>query len=312
MKKTFSLCLIAAVLVPAAAFAKPVELDRVVAVVNKEAITWAELYRAMEFEFSQKGELTHAKMAELFEQNEAEFLDKMIDSKVQLQEGARVGLTVEANEIDEAINNIKKKYGMDDKTFREALKNEHFEYEDYRKRLSDQILMSKVVTKEVRDRIIVGDSEVADYIAKNHIEAGREDGYNLSEIFFRLPATDDQKKAVEQKAAQALKEIRSGTDFSEVATRYSEGPSDLGFIPKSMLSREFLSAVEKLKTGEVSEPFWSEQGLQIIKLQKKVSAKDEASIKDTARRELLEEHFQKDYSAWLKNLKENSYIEIRL
>jgi peptidyl-prolyl cis-trans isomerase SurA len=79
-----------------------------------------------------------------------------------------------------------------------------------------------------------------------------------------------------------------------------------------MLSSAFLSAVEPLKPGEVSEPFWSEQGLHVIKLLEKVSSKDEAAIRDRARKELLDERFQKEYKSWLKTVKENSYIEIRL
>ena len=100
-------------------------LDRVVAVVNKEVITWSELYKTMEYESSdQAKQMSDAERAKIFKENEAEFLDRLIDMRLQIQEANNLGLTVSKEEVAEAVENIKKKYSLNDKSFEESLRKE--------------------------------------------------------------------------------------------------------------------------------------------------------------------------------------------
>src|SRR5512135_207016 len=85
-------------------------LDRVVAVVNKEVITWSDLYKMMESEATDKMKaLDEEQRRKVFRENEAVFLDKLIDIKLQILEAHKVGLSVSAEDVKEAVENIKKK-----------------------------------------------------------------------------------------------------------------------------------------------------------------------------------------------------------
>jgi hypothetical protein len=71
----------------------PILLDRVVAVVNKEVITWSELYKAMEFEAAtQIKNLSPEERKKIIKQSEPSFLESLIDTRLQLQEAQRLGL----------------------------------------------------------------------------------------------------------------------------------------------------------------------------------------------------------------------------
>jgi peptidyl-prolyl cis-trans isomerase SurA len=290
-------------------------LDRVVAVVNQEVITWSELYRSMDSDASpQLKELKDDERRKIYKQNESAFLDSLIDIRLQLQEAKNVGITVGEEELRDAIENIKKKYSMTDEMFQESLKKEGFSLEEYKKRLRDQIMISKVVNQQVRNKIFVSDEDVKKFIRDN---ADNSDGYRISQIFLTKPQQDGDRQKVEEKAAEILKKLHEGESFRDLAKTYSEDPSasdggDLGFIKRDQLLKEFAEAIAPLKVGEVSAPFWTERGLHIIKLDERRDTKNQSEMKEEAEKELTEKIFSQRYHAWVKSLREKAFIEIRL
>ncbi|MDI6889537.1 MAG: peptidylprolyl isomerase [Thermodesulfovibrionales bacterium] len=292
-------------------------LDRVVAVVNKEVITWSELYKVMEFEATEQIKtLSEEERMKIFKDTEAAFLETLIDIRLQLQEAKRLGLEVTLEEVAETIENIKKKYSMTHTDFRESVQREGFTLEEYKKRLSEQILINKVVNHQIRNKIVVSDAEV-----KRHMEANREifsgETYRLSLIFFKKPEGNGDKKAIEERALLVIQKLKGGEDFSALARMYSEDPSgrlggDLGFINKDLMAKEFVEVLSGIKVGDFSMPFWTERGLHIIKLDEKVPAQNIDKVKEDVRRQLAEDQFLERYKSWIKGLREKAYIEIRL
>lgn len=292
-------------------------LDRVVAVVNQEVITWSDLYKAMEFEASDKlQELKAEDKRKIFKENEALFLDSLIDVKLQLQAAKQMGMEVAPEDITDAISEIKRKYSLDDKALADSLKKEGFTMEEYRQRLGEQIVISKVVSQQVKNKIVVSDSAIEKYIADNKGLLADGETYRIRQIFFKKPAGGD-KKAVEEKANAVVQELKTGEDFAALAKKYSEDPSrkaggDLGFVKKNQMAKEFIDVVSMLKPGEVSRPFWTDKGLHIIKLEEKTEKQTEAEFREGAKNKLMEKQFSEKYKSWLRGLRENAYIEIRL
>lgn len=288
-------------------------LDKIVAVVNKEVITWGELYRTMEFETTKEMKsLSDADKRKVFKENEAAFLDRMIDMKLQLQDAKRLEIGASKDEIAEAIEGIRKKYAMDDKEFQESLKKEGFTLEEYKKRLGEQIILSKVVNQEVRNKIVISDEEIKNYMAES-----QGTGYRVRQIFFRKPDKDFDKGQMEAKAAEVLQKLKSGESFASLAEKYSDDPTakaggDLGFIKKEHLSREFLNVLSDMPVGSVSSPFWTEKGLHIIYLEEKVDAQNAAEFKEIAKRKLLEQRFNEEYKIWIRGLRGRAFVEVRL
>ncbi len=143
-------------------------LDRVVATVNNEVITWSELRRDIELESKEflKG-FTDEDREKKIKELEKSFLNSMIDLKLQLQEAHQAGLDVSPSETDSAIADIKRKYNLTDESLIESLKAEGFTLEEYRTRLAEQILLSKVVRYEVKDNILITDKEIEEYYEAN-------------------------------------------------------------------------------------------------------------------------------------------------
>ncbi len=287
-------------------------LDRVVAVVDKEVITWSELYRAMEFESGMDfRNVNESDKKRFFKEKEAQFLETLIDRKLQLQAAKRLDITASNDEVKEAIEGIKRKYNLSDKEFIESLKAEGMSMDEYRTRLSEQIVLSKVANQQVRSKIMVSEEEINDYLSKNSSPL-----YRLSQILIRK-TKDRDKDSMMAKAQEAIARIKSGEDFSAVAYSLSEDPSartggDLGLIRKDVLSKEFLDVLSRMKEGDVSEPFWTEKGLHIIKLDERVEGKTQEEMREMAKKKVFEKKFNDAYKLWLRSLRERAFIEVRL
>lgn len=293
MKKTIiaSVMLVAMLLAPALAGAG-ILIDRVVAVVNDEAITWGELYSAMEFELArQMKSLSVEQKKAIFEENETSFLEQMINVKLQLQEAKKLGLKVGDREVDAAIDGIKSKYSMSDEQFAEAIANEGMDVNEYRQRLRDQLLINKVLDIQVRSKLAAPD------------EKG-----DSGDAYLRLRQILIAKgPGAEEKAQAVMAEIKSGADFAELVGKYSEGPlatsgGDLGQVQKSTLSKEFADALSGLGPGDVAGPFETSKGIHIVKVEEKTNIADSDA----------EKRFVEAYSDWLRRLREKSFIEVRL
>jgi peptidyl-prolyl cis-trans isomerase SurA len=293
-------------------------LDRVVAVVNKEVITWSELYKIMESEASEQVRaLSDEERSKVFKNNEAAFLEKLIDMKLQIQEAGRLGIQVREEEVKEAIENIKKKYQMTDAALEESLKKEGLTFAEYKKRLSDQILISQGINYQIRNKVVITDEYVAKYMESQKLISTGEEEFKLRQIFFRKPKDESRRKELEEKAAMIVQRLKAGEDFAALAWEYSEDPSakigsDLGYVKKSHMAKEFINVLSGMKAGDISMPFWTDQGLHIIKLEDRVSAKSTDERKENIRKQLEEEAFAEKYRSYIKGLRENARIEIRL
>jgi peptidyl-prolyl cis-trans isomerase SurA len=253
----------------------------------------------------------------LFKDNEAVFLEKLIDMRLQIQEAKRIGLQVTPDEVTEAIESIKKKYSLSGNALEESLKKEGLTLQEYKKRLSEQIIISKLVSQQIKNKIVVSDEEVKKYMEAHKKDFSDGEAFRLRQIFFRKPKNDADKKIIEDRAYSVIQKLKAGEDFSVLAKEYSEDPSgkiggDIGIIKKSQMAKEFSEVLYTMKAGDFSIPFWTEKGLHIIKLEEKIPSQTTDEVRESVRKQLTETQFLQRYRSWIRGLKEQAYIEVRL
>ncbi len=296
----------------------PVLLDRIVAIVNKDVITWSELRNAMNVQLAdQLKDLTPDEREKRLEAMEKPFLDEYINFKLQIQDAERLGIEVRPEEVTDAIESIKKKYSLDSDTFIKSLKAEGLTLDEYKKSLSEQILVSRLVTQEIRSKIVVSDREVSDYYEASKEKYQDVSGVRLRQIFFKAPQSPEQRASIEAKAKDIYERLKAGEDFATLAEKYSEDKSarfggDLGMLKAGSLMKEIEDVASKLKVGEISKPFWSKAGLHIIKLEQRVEGGPLASVKEEIKKMLLEKKFKEKYDQWMNDLRKKAYIEVKL
>jgi peptidyl-prolyl cis-trans isomerase SurA len=319
MKKYISTLLLSlALLITVSPVHSAVLLDRIVATVNGDIITWSELMNVIVIDGRQiLGEAEGQEREMKIRQLERPFLRDLVDMKLQIQAAHAMNLSVAPAEVDGAIEEIKQKYSLTEETLMDSLIAEGLTVEDYRARLADQILLQKVVNTAVRNTIVVSNSDIEKYVNDNSDRYGTKEKLRISQIFFTLPESPDQRSELEAMARGLVERIQGGEDFADIARQYSEDPSgqyggDLGFIERGSIIREVEEAALALSPGETSQPFWSPAGLHIVQLVEKTDSQGIESVKDSIREQLFQKNFEKKYHEWKSGLKEKAHIEIKL
>ena len=115
------------------------------------------------------------------------------------------------------------------------------------------------------------------------------------------------------------RQLLQGTEFAELAKQYSDDPGtalnggSLGWSEEGQFVPEFSEVMGKTETGQLSEPFLSPFGWHVLR----VDDRRVQNISDEARREmaidiLFKRRFEEERQEWLKEIRDEAYVEIRI
>lgn len=256
-------------LFPALVLAQP--LDSVVAVVNDGVITASELNSQVN---TLKQQMT-AKGVAIPPANalRKQVLQHLIDVDLQLQLAKQNNITIDNNELNEAINKIAAANHLTLNELREALTKQGWNWQNYRENIRKEILISHLQQKAVGKEMVVSAQQVDDYLKSGNHQDKSQFTYHLQNIVIPLPEdpTTKQLSKAQQKAKELLNKIKNGANFSQLAMIESSGEfalegGDLGARHLAELPEVFTKQVITMKNGEVAGPIRTGNGLQLIKL----------------------------------------------
>lgn len=274
----------------------PVEVDRIIAVVNDEAITAFELRsRLATVERQLRDQNVQLPPRDVLEK---QLLERMIADRVQLQFARETGLRVSDVELDAAMRRIAEANRLSLQDFRTTLERDGIAWAKFREEIRNEILLSRLRDREVESRIVVSDGEIDNYLANPEQEAVAGSAeVQIAHIVIRVPeqASPDQLMRIGARAQAALDQIKRGENFAKVAASYSDAPDGLsggamGSRPLDRLPALYAEAVKKLKPGEVTEILRSPAGFHIVMLidrQGGGAAKPTVSLRQTHARHIL-------------------------
>ena len=127
------------------------------------------------------------------------------------------------------------------------------------------------------------------------------------------------EEQVKQRLEQLKIRIEGGDDFAEIAkgnsvdTMSAAEGGDMGWTNPGELVPEYEEVMDKLKVGEVSEPFQTRYGWHIVQ----VLGRREHDSSDDIRRAKAREEIRKRKLAearesWLRQMREDAYVEYRI
>jgi peptidyl-prolyl cis-trans isomerase SurA len=297
-------------------------VDRIVAVVNKEIITYSEVEkwsRPFQEEIQVEDRLERRERTqEVFRK----VLDRIIEEKLIEQEARKSGIKVTSKEIEVVVEDVKQKNKIDQEGLERALAAEGLTLETFKKDLERRILRSKLVKSAVKVEQKAGEKELMAFF-QNHVnQYWVNESYRPAHILFLIPkdATLEQIRGIRKKSQKVLERIKEGEDFSKMAMEYSEDASsrkeggDLGYFKKGELLPALEKEAMKLQVGEVSGLLRTEFGYHILKLldRKGGGPPPFEEIKEKVRADYYEKELEKAFQQFLSKLREKSIIEIRL
>jgi len=256
------------------------EVDRIVAIVNSEAVTSSQLRdRVIRIRQNLKKQGQEAQLPPT-EILERQVLEQLIMERVQLQQAREAAIKVDDGMLELAIRRIAENNRLTVDQLRAAVTSDGMTWNRYREEVRSELMLNRLREIDVDNKVTVSDAEVDNFI-RNHPEALSGTEYRVAHILLRIPENmnEAQLKALQARADKVLARLRAGENFAKVAADSSDAPDnvqggELGWRDLERLPGFYADVAPKLRPGEVSPPLQSSAGLHIIKLLEKRDRND--------------------------------------
>jgi peptidyl-prolyl cis-trans isomerase SurA len=267
--------------VPPAACAQgePKLLDRIVAIVDEEAILQSDLDREVEL-FRMEKEYNGETVTDDEATVRSEMLQRLVESKLIIAAARQADMQVDDESIKESVDlKIKQfveHFGSMENLERELARS-GMTLSDYRNRmgsqLRDQQYLRLVVGKFIRPEIEVLENEVREYYLANLDQMPAEpDSVTIANILIPVQPALAVRQAVQAKVKLVQAALAAGREFADVAREFSEGPNAqrggmVGVVsPGDLFDENLDRAAFALTVGQVSEPVVSSRGVHLLRL----------------------------------------------
>jgi peptidyl-prolyl cis-trans isomerase C len=270
---------------------------RIVATVNGDPITLAEFQER----FARAG-IKPEHDAEL--EVKREFLNRLIERKMMLNEAQRKRIKVGLPEINARIATLRGEHGKDVK---EELASLGIDFEKWKSDIWEDMMIERLLARDVNRHITVSSAEMRRYYQQHSEEFEKPEQVRVRQIVVANEV--DAKKVMELLQAP-------GADFAALAREKSTAPEaakggDLGYFAMGDMPAEF-NVVFGLPVHGISDIIKSPYGFHIFKLEDKRKAGrisfEEAAKEITER--LRREKGDERYKQWLKDLRSRTKFEV--
>jgi len=268
------------------------QIDRIVAVVDKDVITYGELRDRIQIVLSQLEKQGAQRPPQ--DVLEKQVLERLISDRLQLQLAAQTGLRVDDNQLDKTIERIAEQNKLSISEFRDALEKDGISYRKFREDMRNEIILARLREREVDNRVNVTEAEIDNLLTSQASRNEIRDEFDLSHILIRTPeeSAPEELQKLRAKADEALKRLQEGEDFGQVSARFSDAPNaleggKLGWKNDTQIPKLFVDSLKTLQPGQFTEIIRSPNGFHILKLNNRRGASSPMLVQQTNVRHIL-------------------------
>lgn len=244
------------------------EMDRIIAIVNKDVITFNDLSEGVDkaLLFFQQNSIQPPETSVI----EKKVLDELIEQKIIEGYAEDWNIKASQEDIDSLIQNILSANGITLDELKSNLKQQNSSYDKLIKSLSYEIILKKVKNREISSKLNISDYEIKKH--KEKMAKIKPDIYDLSHILVKFSSepTAEEKKEKRKLGEEIFNKLKT-EDFGKIAYEFSDSPDAneggaLGKLKQSELPEIFIEKINDLSAGEYSAPFESNNGIHIVKV----------------------------------------------
>ena len=271
MLARFAAVIIACVVVCISA-ARAEDVDRIAAVVNDEIISIHDLESRLKFALVMSGfpdNLENRRRAL------PQVLRKMVDERLQMQEAARVKVSVSADEVNRSIQGAEQQNHMPPGGLIAMLNKSGVDTDVARDQIRADLSWLKVTARVLQPSIKVGEEEVNERLDGLRQMLGHPE-FMLAEIFLGVDSPSQEEES-RRLGERLLDQIKAGAPFQALARQFSQTGSAanggvVGWVVDSNLDDDIKAAVVPLDKGGITSLLRTPAGFTIIAvLDKRVS-----------------------------------------
>lgn len=196
----------------------------------------------------------------------------LIEEQLQLQEGKKLDIHIPEDDITAAMNKIAQDNKVPGGDMTQFLKSQGVSPATLRSQVRAGMMWGKVVMRQIRPRIDIGDDEIDAQIQKMRANAGKQE-YLVSEILLTVDKPEEEAQ-VKSFADDLVEKIKGGATFGALARQFSQNSSagtggDIGWIQSGALDSDVDRLMQSLDSGQIGGPVRSASGYHILGIRDK-------------------------------------------
>jgi peptidyl-prolyl cis-trans isomerase SurA len=299
-------------------------IEEIVARVNNEVITRSELEHSKvtaEEDAKQdcQNRCTPEQLKQITEESQKNALRNLIDQSLLVQRAKDMSISVEADVIKQ-LDQIRIENKLESlEALEKAVESQGLNWEDFKNNIRNGLLTKKVISNEVGSHISIPKDEVQKYYEAHKQDFIRPEQVALRSIEINTAGKDEAEVAeLKKKADTALKRIKDGEDFGEIAKRYSDGATAkqggyLGIYKRGELSKQLEEVVFTLKKNGLTDVMETKQGFLVMQVLEHYDEGQQslAKVENEIMDKLYGERMEPALRDYLKTLREQSYVVVK-
>lgn len=305
------------VLAAASVHARAEVIERVAAIVNDQALMLSELRRraAPFLEPALEGATDAKDRQKRITQLYSRLLTQLVDEELVEQAARKNHVGVEPAEIEAAIDNVRQQNGLSEDKFWEAVRAQGYNESQYRTDVRKQLLRLKVLNQRVRSRVNINEQTVREAYDDRVRAARRTQRFRAAHVFLPLAAgasATDVARVMKQ--AIELRKQLTPANFDETAKRIGGG--ELGWLDQGDLPSVLEETLLGINEGEIGLPVRGPSGVHIFLVRERQSGAQKLpsfeQVRAEIQRDLLDKAMQRQEELFIKGLRRDAVIELKL
>ncbi|WP_417438359.1 peptidylprolyl isomerase SurA [Idiomarina sp.] len=278
MKKIASFCSAAVLIASSFLLNNTVQaqqiLDRVVVVVDDGVVLQSQIDQLIQQ--VKNGQNFNASNAPSDDVLETQAIERLVLQEIQLQMADRMGIEIDDNQLEQAINEIANNQDLTTAELRENMVSSGMSWAAYRENIRNELVIQQVQRAAVQQRVSITPQEINNLVKLIESNQEVQTEYRLAQILISADSNSSQAELekAKERANTVLSLLDKGNDFADLAVRSSSGSAaldggDMGWMTVNSMPTLFAEAVDGKSVGDVVGPIRSGIGFHILKVQDK-------------------------------------------
>jgi len=243
-----------------------------------------------------------------------ENLQQLMDNQLIIHEFDRAGYKIPDSIIDQAVQEkIRSRFG-DRATFAKTLQAQGTTFEQFKKTVRDQIVISAMQHNFVAEASIISPHKIQAYYDTHQDDFQLGDQVKLRMIVLNKTAEDDGGQT-KRMAEEILAKLKDGAAFDQMASVYSQGSQasqggDLGWVEKKILRKELADVAFSMKPGEQSGVLEMADGYYILLVEdtKPAHIQPLKEVRASIEKTLATEDRARLERIWIDKLRDKTFV----
>ena len=295
-------------------------IEQLLVVINGEPYTLSSLNT---YAKTKMGRAFPAGNLDQISATDREVLEQFITDKLLEAEVRESGINISDDDVSRYIEQVKKNNRLSDEDLKVALSREGQTLANYKASVKSEMEKSEIIDRQVKRKVSITDDDVERYYKLNAKKFRGNDRARIRHILLPLAenAPPDRVQSAMAKGKEIYAKILAGEDFATLAAENSEGAGraaggEIGWVNRGTLIAGIEEvAFEKLSVGQVSEPFRTNMGIHIVKLEGREPGNvlPLSSVAPRIKEELLNKTLEERFAKWLKtDLRRKHRVDVKV